>query len=638
MRLAKLDIHGYRKLVDTECRFSGKLTAIVGPNEAGKSSLLEALVSVQNSEEIPFSAHPYGRNVQPETAALVAWYRLAPDDIQALGDLDTDDVPTYYVVEKKYDGSRIHRTEPDIKRRTTPRQTAISAVGRYATTAAAKALVRGVEGGEAGDALDDVSKLLAERELDSPLADDEWGTVDFLISELADEGTSARGRQAREALVGWREHMRQNSPSTIALEILDKREPVFAIFDDDERNLRSTYTLQDVAQDPPAALRNMAALADLDLLALRDSFEVNDPGAVTTATENADEKLQGRLNDAWKQSNIVVRMPLDGGIIQVLVRTDAPRYSLVAEHSDGLRTFVALTAFAHSLKRADVPLVLLIDEAEQHLHYDAQADLVRMLERQSVASQVIYTTHSAGCLPSDLGTGVRGVAPVEGEGRSNVTNSLWHLGPGFSPLLMALGAGAAAFAPSRFAVLGEGATEMLVLPSMIREAVGVERLDFQIAAGLAEVGNSDLQDLELEAPRVAYVVDGDEGGDEHAARLRNSGVDLSRIAQLGGEGSGHCIENLLKEDVHLEAINEVLAQLGNTERMTKEDLKAAPTREDSIKAWCQAVGSPVPGKPAVAVALVELADEKKLLTREGVKILRDLHADVVKALGIPESP
>lgn len=635
MRLAKLTIHGYRKLVNTECRFTGKLTAIVGPNEAGKSTLLDALLSAQNDEEIPASAYPYGLSVSPQTEALAVRYRLTSDDIQACGDLDTDDEPVFYVVAKNYEGSRTHWTEPQLRRRTQPRQAAVSAVARYAATASAKGLERNEEADGPGDALDRVDRILQESALDSSVSDEQWQLVDALIGDLQEDDTPARGRQACAALVTWREQMRQPSPSTVALEHFSKLEPRFVMFGETERNLRSSYNLEEVADDPPAALRNMADLADLDLGKLRDAYLADDPGAVTTATENANETLQERLNLAWKQSDIVVRMPLDGGTVRLLVKTDAPRYNRVAEHSDGLKTFLALTAFAHSLHKVDVPLVLLIDEAEQHLHYDAQADLVRMLERQSLAAQVIYSTHSAGCLPSDLGTGVRGVAPAEADGRSRVTNSLWQLGPGFTPLLMALGAGAAAFAPSRYAAFGEGATEMLLLPSLIREATGEDQLDYQVTTGLAEVANSDLHALELEAPRVVYLVDGDQGGDAHASRLGRSGVQANRIVRLGGPGSGLTIEALVKEELHLQAINEVLTQLGSQSHMTKADLGAQGTRGASLSAWCQRTGVPEPGKPAVAVVLLELSEHQKLLTRDGVRALKDLHRDIAHALEIP---
>lgn len=175
--------------------------------------------------------------------------------------------------------------------------------------------------------------------------------------------------------------------------------------------------------------------------------------------------------------------------------------------------FVALAAFVATRSTVTSP-VLLIDEAETHLHYDAQADLVNMLLTQGEAAQVIYTTHSPGCLPPDLGTGIRVIAPAQSDPAiSEVRNAFWvdHVA-GFSPLLFAMGAGAAAFTTTRYAVIAEGASEMILLPSLIRAATGLDFLPYQVAPGLSEAPTSQYPKLDLQAARVAFAVDGDSGG------------------------------------------------------------------------------------------------------------------------------
>ena len=74
------------------------------------------------------------------------------------------------------------------------------------------------------------------------------------------------------------------------------------------------------------------------------------------------------------------------------------------ERSDGLRTYLALIAFLSS-KDLSTPPVLVFDEAESHLHWDAQADLINVLYDQNMASQIVYSTHSPGCLRMILGMG-----------------------------------------------------------------------------------------------------------------------------------------------------------------------------------------------------------------------------------------
>ena len=173
--------------------------------------------------------------------------------------------------------------------------------------------------------------------------------------------------------------------------------------------------------------------------------------------------------------------------------------------SDGMRAFIALLAYTAVNAEGLTPPVLLVDEAELHLHYAAQADLVQVLTEQTAASQVIYTTHSAGCLPEDIGTGVRLVVPIDGADRSRVINWFWDDDePGFGPLLHGMGyaAGAFAFTPARFAVFAEGATELVLLPTLLREATGRRRIEFQVAPGLALVNRDTASTLKIEAARV----------------------------------------------------------------------------------------------------------------------------------------
>src|SRR5207302_176308 len=95
---------------------------------------------------------------------------------------------------------------------------------------------------------------------------------------------------------------------------------------------------------------------------------------------------------------------------------------------------------------------------------------------------------------------------------------------GFSPLLASMGAAAMSFTPTRHALIAEGAGDAILLPTLLREASGEHRLGFQVAPGLASVAAASVRDLEAEAGRVGFIVDGDEGGLAIAAKLKGSGV------------------------------------------------------------------------------------------------------------------
>jgi predicted ATP-dependent endonuclease of OLD family len=266
------------------------------------------------------------------------------------------------------------------------------------------------------------------------------------------------------------------------------------------------------------------------------------------------------------------------------------------DHSDGLKAFVGLRAFvarAAAEGQESKPIVL-VDEADRHLHYDAQADLVGVFEEQEEAAQIIYTTHSAGCLPRDLGLGIRAIVPeprdVEGEIRpgdhSEAINRFWTKGPGFSPLLLAMGAGAFAFAATQFAVVTEGMSDALLLPTLLREATGLQRLRYQAVPGFAEATPDEINRFDLIAGRVAFLADGDDGGRRHVEKLLDNGIEEEQIIFLGDDPeSDLSIEDLLPKAIYLKAVNGQLKTWHNLE--FPAGLLPGKGRSKTVEEWCE---------------------------------------------------
>jgi AAA ATPase domain len=241
----------------------------------------------------------------------------------------------------------------------------------------------------------------------------------------------------------------------------------------------------------PRALENLLNTAELKLKELFEASQKNDRGAVQTMLRRANKKLQTKMTSVWQQSKATIALEENAGVLSILVNAE-DQLNSIAERSDGLKQFVSLFALVSQAVEPQRDVVLLIDEAERHLHYDAQADLIQMLAKQGMARKVIYTTHSFGSLPEDMGLGVRIVSPI-GEHESKIVNDFWSQGgAGLSPLLLNMGAATMAFLPVRYCVLAEGAVDMLLLPSLFRELRAVETLGFQVAPGLAEAGDASI--------------------------------------------------------------------------------------------------------------------------------------------------
>ena len=85
----------------------------------------------------------------------------------------------------------------------------------------------------------------------------------------------------------------------------------------------------------------------------------------------------------------------------------------------------------------------------------------------------------------------------------------------------------------------------LLLPSLVRAATGLERLAYQVAPGLSEMPKDFYPQLDFEAAKVAFLVDGDGGGDELSKALGRE-VPADRIVKLDVPG----IENTLDADTY----------------------------------------------------------------------------------------
>jgi hypothetical protein len=191
-----------------------------------------------------------------------------------------------------------------------------------------------------------------------------------------------------------------------------------------------------------AAIHNLFALIGSTWDHALSLIQGGDPGSIEACQEEINERLEKRAALVWRASKLRAKVRIDVSTLTILLSMQACDYIPIENHSDGLRQFIALRAFL-ATRSQDTPPIVLIDEAETHLHYDAQADLVGVFEEQTDAAQIIYTTHSAGCLPRDLGFGVRATVPeivknAKGEDapgdHSRVINKFWTEGRGYSPL------------------------------------------------------------------------------------------------------------------------------------------------------------------------------------------------------------
>ena len=634
MNLLRITLNGFRRFSQkSTLNCSGRIVALLGPNESGKSSCLEALMYLNNDDEI--KPHDISRDPpdvdqtpiieaefevsgpavsrfinigieQPlrllvqKMAGGTRHFELQHRDILSREQLNTlDEKLTAYFLSPNIDSSSLHVFEEFID----------FVKGRYEDDEEGAAM-------SAKSARKEASRLIKEKQIDSE-AKELIPIIDKFIMMIDHE-------------------LYSQSVRNVAVEVL----PQFSFFSEDDRFLKSDYNLESIVEkkteQAPRALMNLLKVAGVDLEIFWDNAKRRNDAALETIRARAHDELDYAIAEHWSQAQLKVRLHFDRPLLKIQIEDSGRQFSNLGERSDGLRQFMALMAFCFVEQQSNP--ILLIDEAEMHLHYDGQADLVQVLSKQHVASKVIYTTHSVGCLPEDLGFGIR-LLEVEGS-RSFFKNWFWaDAAVGFSPILLGIGASTLAFFPVRNAVLAEGESDMLLLPTLIREATERMSIGYQVVPGLARAGQEQIQDLCHAGKRVVHVVDNDAGGKSIAKRLKKGGVSLEKIIPIAAAGSNILtIEDLIDSEVLVKALNNVLGRAEPKLATMEHDGMPDNGKASAIKEWCESIGIDSVSKRAIAYELLDMKanDSGLKLTQDGAgpnvaeldeKIRRELGTD-----------
>jgi energy-coupling factor transporter ATP-binding protein EcfA2 len=604
LELVALKICGWRRFATAQTlQTPGKLVAILGPNEAGKSSLLRALSFLRAVGAA--EASDTSRGMPRKNTKVIGYLSLSQEELKSCGLTR----PTRVILAKGADDSvPTYELEPAAPAR---------------DDALRKAVITQIERCLRNRRFYDAIPETTEEQLQTltstltnagPNLDRaQLDQLTQVISILRNEDIPQRPlyvASLADRLRSLLEHEEAPAPSEVAGEYIKTHLPKILFFGQDERNLEQSYLFDDLLTQVPAALENLADVAGLNIKALAVAVAANDAAEIESIKASANAKLKARFEEDWSQSGVCVTFAVRDNSLNIIIESEPTKFTNLAERSDGFRQFVALQSFTMR-QRADKP-ILLIDEAEMHLHYDAQADLIQMLYRQEVASKVIFSTHSAGCLPEDLGMGVRLVAPNSAS-TSTIVNRFWGSPePGFSPLLIGMGASTLAFFPTRKALFVEGEAEMILLPTLLRTALDISVLGFQVVPGLAKANKSQLPLAASRANSVGYLVDGDAGGRALAKELRSNNVPQNCIFSLDASARASWeFEDLIHDSVLLSAVNHIIRKFSPG----CEDIVVSPPKNKKLASLGQAFEASTGKKLSkvdVAYEVLDIASRDRL--------------------------
>ena len=573
------------------------LSVLVGPNEAGKSSLLEALTCLDTqiaSDQVRVDCKPEETSVvvilEPEETDREALKKegVALESVQVKSTAET----TYWTISP------------------TPRKRPFTEVESLFDEAVE-------ELGPYGRSLE------AQRERATEVFGSNHPDRSTLKQTL--EGL-AKQPQAGEAVANFNEQVLSPSPWELAVAAIRNRLPAVVEFSDEQRGLKSSYPL---AEPQPGRttenrlpLLNICKLAGLDINELPAQI-----GRRDNLFDEANEALRAEFSRLWGSDKPWPRLSINNNRLHISARDpqNPNQDGLdVSDRSDGVIRMFELIAFVGSSTPASSQRVLVLaDEIEQHLHYDAQVELVEWLELGALNAQVVATTHSIGCWPSDIGSQMNALQRVDGE--SKIWNGPYsNTATGGTGIMSAVGASRAAVSIHRPVVFCEGRIDEMLLPALFQDA------DCDVT-GVWFVGSisQSKRTIPPSYPSVPFetlLLDADEGGTEMREQLIESDPSRGSLCHLINENPAlpiATVEDLVDFELAQKLINEWWEDCYDTDEHEPPELDPSEPIVEQLRTCIKSIESdPKIAKSVLNNCKSHLADQALNHSREGSSVAR----------------
>lgn len=389
MEITKFRVKHYRSIIDSgDCYFSPKITVLAGQNEAGKTSILQALADFSKDEQIRQEAFPIDRDGQPEITVtfklpseqLKQIFRKAGINIEIAGSKNIDIRKT---PEKNYQIVHFKETFPEITKKVKGFERKvwndIESISEYINNNNEIGTFNLKDKGDISRAIESIRTYI-ENTTHSHESDPDK-------TELTDE-TSKRLQDYLDKLDKYKEanHNVLNFKETLKNEILTDL-PGFILFHTYKDRIPNEVPIEDL--DESNFIQDLAEISDLD------------PKLIGSGTAMAKQRHKREVNiqinedyrKFWNQDAANLYVDWDSDTLYFWVMENDQPYP-PSLRSEGRRWHLSfyIKLSAHASEKH--PPVILVDDPGLYLHAKAQKDILNKFEDVAETSKIIYSTHS----------------------------------------------------------------------------------------------------------------------------------------------------------------------------------------------------------------------------------------------------
>lgn len=459
MWLKRAIVHNFRSACENtvECRvtFERRITCLIGPSEAGKTNILEALAAFElgefNFEDVPRSQISPTITDPPYDLPMVSTvFILESDDLENAPETNQLQPGDEITFTRNYRGG-VYLSElaplvsrdkievaSDIRSAASEYLSATrSLIGAYNRQRASMAKPPVTTTNRLSRRLSSFVSLLNDTRAS---AQDTWpNDIDFAfqanrarferlsntVIERIPRQTFERAQTVMRDMKALIDEMNQEPQTAPDLEWLHQIRPTFVHIPSTPQDwLQGKYVLADLTPkstrrgDPSvqSALR-LLDLANLDLQAVQNVRRDFRPDLLKEASDTATRKLAS----AWTQHPIAIRFELDpepgtGNLdLIIYLETDDHR-GLPTQRSLGFRWFLEFYLLYAADQSGPNNRIWLMDEPGIHLHLQGQRDLLELFRSAlTTGRQFVYTTHLPTMVDVSSLDGVRGIAKDHGD-------------------------------------------------------------------------------------------------------------------------------------------------------------------------------------------------------------------------------